>query len=443
MSGAEPAAVLGLISSVIAIVEASQRIYQATHDASGLPEAFRSTSQNIPLVLSTLQDVRRVQEQADEEYKQTQDPVKKKEIEEEARAVQVAVERCKSNAEALQEIFEKVIPGDKASRRERYFKAARTVVPGKKTQVEDLMSEILTKLQALHVRYFFKQAAETREQKSAQLDEAIKKLSELESLIRGASNAVESVPDWLTAPDPYTDYINALKLREDHTGSWLLNNEHYQRWKTGDTSSMWLVGIPGCGKTVMSATIVQDIQNHCATDGSSVVYFYFNFKSASKQNLSVMIKSLIIQLLRLGHALPSAMEKLMMSGTTTSQPSIYVLLDYLQQMTQTAKGCYIILDALDECRDRSELLSTVTQMIGWEKAHILFTSREDADIKDALERSVERDATIPFRSENVDEDIRFYLRRKLLRDPGFRRWRTKPAVLRDIETKLTDKSRGM
>lgn len=145
------------------------------------------------LLLSTLQDVKRVQEQADNEYKQTQDPAKKKAIEEDVRTVTTVVEKCKSNAEALKDIFEKVIPGDKASRRERYVKPARTAVPGKKNRVEDLMRDILIKLQALHVRYFFKQAADTRERKSAHLDEAVRKLSELErrehDVLGGASSS--------------------------------------------------------------------------------------------------------------------------------------------------------------------------------------------------------------------------------------------------------------
>ena len=193
----------------------------------------------------------------------------------------------------------------------------------------------------------------------------------------------------------------------------------------------------------MSATIVQDVRAYCLTDGLTVVYFFFNFKSASKQSLSIMIKSLIIQLLRLGHPLPSAMEKLMSSGTTTSEPSMYVLVDYLEQIMQTTKRCYIILDALDECREHSELLAIIQQMMKWETVQMLVASREDADIKDALEHSVERDAVIRFRSENVDQDIQHYLHRKLSRDPDFRRWRKKAHVLYDIETKLTEKSNGM
>jgi hypothetical protein len=51
MSGAEARLVLGLISSTITVIETCKTLYDAAHDASGLPEAFRKVAENIPLVL--------------------------------------------------------------------------------------------------------------------------------------------------------------------------------------------------------------------------------------------------------------------------------------------------------------------------------------------------------------------------------------------------------
>ena len=54
MSGAEPIAIIGLISSIITIVDASRQLYDAATNADGLPEAFRVVSLSIPLVLEIL-----------------------------------------------------------------------------------------------------------------------------------------------------------------------------------------------------------------------------------------------------------------------------------------------------------------------------------------------------------------------------------------------------
>jgi hypothetical protein len=60
MPGAEAIAVLGIISSAISLIEASQEIYDAATNAQGLHEAFRKVAENIPLVLDTLHDAKQI-----------------------------------------------------------------------------------------------------------------------------------------------------------------------------------------------------------------------------------------------------------------------------------------------------------------------------------------------------------------------------------------------
>jgi hypothetical protein len=180
MSGAEAITVLGLISSVITIIETSRDLYDAASSVEGLHEAFRAVSQNIPLVLNILRDCKKVQEQTDRDYSLTTDADQKREVEESSRAVEPLIKACQENAKRLQEIFEKVVPDDDASWVERYKKAAHAVMPGKKRKVEDLMKEILEKLQLLHTSRFFKGENEQKnEKKSKELETAINQLSEL------------------------------------------------------------------------------------------------------------------------------------------------------------------------------------------------------------------------------------------------------------------------
>lgn len=53
-----------------------------------------------------------------------------------------------------------MVPGSEATRTERYRKALKTVLPGKKHKVEGLMQEILEKLQLLHTYHHFKAAVD-------------------------------------------------------------------------------------------------------------------------------------------------------------------------------------------------------------------------------------------------------------------------------------------
>ncbi|KAI6791304.1 hypothetical protein KC367_g8101 [Hortaea werneckii] len=185
MSGAEVITVLGLISSVITIIETSRDVFDAASSADGLHEAFRAVSQNIPLVLTILRDCKTTQELVEQDYSLTVDEDLKHDIEESNKAVKPLIQACQDDAKQLQQIFQKVVPEDDTSRVERYKKAARAVLPGKKRKVEDLMKNILEKLQLLHTSRFFKSENErTNENRSKELDTAITQLSELSPSLR-------------------------------------------------------------------------------------------------------------------------------------------------------------------------------------------------------------------------------------------------------------------
>jgi len=87
-----------------------------------------------------------------------------------------------------------------------------------------------------------------------------------------------NIPRWLAAPDPSPNYQKALKQQQAGTGCWFLDSEKYKNWKTDDASFIWLYGIPGCGKTILSSAIVQSLFEYCTDDpGKVIAYFYFNF----------------------------------------------------------------------------------------------------------------------------------------------------------------------
>lgn len=177
MSGAEVITIVGLISSVISLIETSRSLYDTANEADGLHEAFRAVALNVPLVLDILKGCKTIQEGLAKDYEASTDADQKRELEATAEAVKPVMLKCKENAEALKEIFEKVVPGDEAKWLERYKKAAKSLMPGRKKKVEELMKEILEKLQLLQTSRFFQAEIEKRSQK---LENRISQLSKLE-----------------------------------------------------------------------------------------------------------------------------------------------------------------------------------------------------------------------------------------------------------------------
>jgi hypothetical protein len=70
--------------------------------------------------------------------------------------------------------------------------------------------------------------------------------------------------EWLSAAEPSSNYQQALKLRQHNTGLWLLKSGQYQAWKTDPASFLWIHGIPGSGKTILSSTILEEVLRPCS-----------------------------------------------------------------------------------------------------------------------------------------------------------------------------------
>jgi hypothetical protein len=107
-----------------------------------------------------------------------------------------------------------------------------------------------------------------------------------------------------------------------------------------------------------------------------------------------MVRSLISQLSEQCIKMPLALEALYSSlDKGNRQPSLDALMNVLQQILQEFPQSYLILDALDECADRAELMRILEQMAGWqlEKMRILVTSRKERDIESSLEDVVNRE----------------------------------------------------
>lgn len=161
MAGVEAITVLGVIASIISIFDGAQHVYDAATNAQGLPEAFREVAGRLPIVENILNAAR----QSIREGKVDDDSCK---------GVKPVVEACKAKAKKLEEVFLKVIPGDGASVRKRYYKAVKAL--GKGSEVENLMKGMLEDIQLLACEHGMKTATK------AQQEQIIKAITEVSAI---------------------------------------------------------------------------------------------------------------------------------------------------------------------------------------------------------------------------------------------------------------------
>ena len=286
-----------------------------------------------------------------------------------------------------------------------------------------------------------KSETETVHKKTAETGEGVARLE--------LSDKQHKIRLWLSGVDPSLNYNRALRKRHKGTGNWLIEDDIFRDWKQdpGSDSIIWLYGIPGCGKTILCSTVVEHVLHVCVTTSDiAVLYFFFDFNDTEKQQHESMMRSLLSQLSMHFLSVPPVLETLYTSCMEGGRhPDFEALKETLHKMTSAFRATFIILDALDECRERTELLADIEELSSWEDTNlrILATSRREKEIEDSILRLTKDVNRICIQSALVNADIRAYVHGQVRTNRRLQRWQKMPNVQLEIENTLMDKANGM
>jgi hypothetical protein len=185
-----------------------------------------------------------------------------------------------------------------------------------------------------------------------------------------------------------------------------------------------------------SSAIINDVTTHYKAGLVSIAYFYFDFRDIDKQSCRNLLPSLLDQLSTCSDAFCDILSHLYEScDNGAHQPSDKALTQCLKEMLTLPdqRPVYIILDALDECPDisdipsaREQVLDLVKDLVGLRlpSLRICVTSRPEVDIGEALEPVASQ--TISLQNElGQKKDIEDYVRSVVYSDSRtfMRRWR--------------------
>ena len=121
------------------------------------------------------------------------------------------------------------------------------------------------------------------------------------------------------------------------------------------------------------------------------------------------------------------------------------LLEMLKCLVQEFPHVYIVLDALDECTRRDELLRTLKTLTACDlqNLHLLLTSRRERDIEESLGRLADGRNFVPLELATVDTDILAYVSQRLAEDVKLAKWNAVPEIRQEIELIISSKANGM
>lgn len=208
-------------------------------------------------------------------------------------------------------------------------------------------------------------------------------------------------------------------------------------------------GVPGCGKTILSSTIIEDLGT--AAPCQPLLYFYFDFSDFAKQSLQSMVRSLISQLYCKCDDARKQLDALFSSCEDgCHQPSCESLCKVLLQMIAQIKEVWVVLDALDECCTRKgppaeALLSWLRDLLNSEQRNVqlLVTSRPEQDIKSGISELAHNDDIVAIQRDFIADDILAYVRTSVRESRGLKRWRSRPDVQEEIQARLMENADGM
>ncbi|KAF5023093.1 hypothetical protein F66182_4850 [Fusarium sp. NRRL 66182] len=112
------------------------------------------------------------------------------------------------------------------------------------------------------------------------------------------SETVAKIRDWLNPTHYLADsgeYRRHLSSQAPGTGLWICETDEYQRWHDSpDHGSLWIKGVPGAGKSVMAASLIQHLRT---AENCPVLFFFFRNIVAANFSPRALIQDWLAQLL--------------------------------------------------------------------------------------------------------------------------------------------------
>jgi hypothetical protein len=251
----------------------------------------------------------------------------------------------------------------------------------------------------------------------------------------------ETVLDWLTPIDYTPQQHDFISRRQAGTGQWLLNSTEFQTWLNTDKQTMFCPGIPGAGKTILAAVVIDELTTRFSNDPTiGIAYIYCNFRRHDEQKIDDLLASLLKQLAICQPSLPDSVKDLYdRHKTKRTLPLLDEISTSLQSVLTTYSRVFIIIDALDECQvsdgNRIRFLSEICSLQAKCGANLLVTSRFMPDITVRFNQAI----TLEIRASS--EDVRRYLDGHMFRLPGF--VVRSPELQEEVKSKIVQSVQGM
>lgn len=253
------------------------------------------------------------------------------------------------------------------------------------------------------------------------IDHLLREKQDIDTRIRMGERREKVTKFFVSAVDPNKSFQTIVKLRHPTTGFWLTENDMYIDWIQGHGPLLWLTGIPGAGKTVLSGLLIQECMNRAAYKSNrAVAYFYCDYNNEQTLRTSNILGAIAAQLARQNEESYLRLEEyyadLHPSDRLRQQPEPGELIAVLHDMADNFDDVRIVIDGLDECGVLVEdALDALKELVRDPDHNISMAilSRNEPEIRDVLNSLEHTHIEVAAQGKDIDLYVRAEIKNRI------------------------------
>ncbi|KAK1533915.1 hypothetical protein CPAR01_10623 [Colletotrichum paranaense] len=226
--------------------------------------------------------------------------------------------------------------------------------------------------------------------------------------------------------DVKVDEIHVAKkeLRTEGTCEWLIQHPSFLAWEKPSSSSiLWLNGHVGSGKSFLTSKVIDRYRSHpgdtlrSPENDEGFAHFYCDRSLNDRRDIKAILSSYIVQLLTVSRHRDRWHKKLLMfcKDAAASRRSLQIseCQQFVRDLVNTYPRSILVLDALDECdqRSRTQIVSFFRKLVedSDRPVKVFMSSRPETDVLELMETS----SCIQISTSDNQKDIEKYIDLKL------------------------------
>lgn len=227
-----------------------------------------------------------------------------------------------------------------------------------------------------------------------------------------------NVANWISSIDFAAQQSDVINRRQKGTGEWFTESPQFRNWLHGSKQTLFCPGIPGAGKTMISAIRVSHLWEHMQDEDIGVAYLYCNYKTQADQKVTDLAATILRQLIQEQTSIPEPVTVLYNGHLDRrTRPSLEEIQTVLGEVASNSSNVYVVIDGLDECLDhdgsRSQLLVMLRDLQSKVNLSLMATSRFIPEVMQNFSLS----PTLEVRASTFD--VNQFFAGQICRLPGF------------------------